>query len=1022
MDRGIAVIPKQVLPNILNIKCSATSFSPLASEKRQMRPIDKIAIISLAAISWGSLYFSSSTNAQPVRPCCATSEDNTVAVDLSKYTSVLDENFDNGLNVYDGSSGVWTTAPRRDVLVTNSPHSVFLSEDTATSDGKGVGLNPLSVKDGVLHIGSGVIPDANRAAVDDALDLAGQGKYASTVDYYTGMIATDQTWGQTYGFYEIKAQVPAGKGHWSAFWLAPAGEGWPPEIDIFEAYGKGLAKATGKDNEFNSAVFFDKVDENGEATQIVDITNPYEVVNGAEQAADVRGKTGGEQYVFHDGTNALEEFGADIYGGFWTYAVEWTPETITFYFGKDHDSLVEIYKTPTPQDNNSPMYMVANDQIGSTWGWNPVEGEDHLTFAEGNDLEIDYIKVWALNPETELKGSGAGATIVDGDGSTKITGTSGNDRIVTGNGQDLIDLAGGSDTLFVERGNGNKVVTGFGANDKIVLDGFAFDGVQDIMARLTQVGQDVWLTNGADPGNPQTILFKNAKLADFKADNFVAQWSQTQDIWSSALLDAKRLSDEDGNGVVKSVAEGSKMTDAGSTFKGAKSLIGSDEGDLYYVYSSDTKLAEKANGGVDTVYAYKNYALADNVENLIAGTAKDGQTLVGNAVGNRLQGLEAAEVFTGGKGNDLIITGGGADRIIYGAGHGDDTVLGFTSNATIELQGIGFSSFNALKGRMSQSGLDTVVDLGSGQSILLRGVALNSLSESNFVFNAAATGVTGSGRDGDLRPSVSSPGADLISSPVQGSAPVPVAPAPTPAPAPAPVPKADSKLGTEGSDKLTLKIGGNLLGKGGDDKLYGSAQKDTIKGDAGNDTVAGRQGNDTLYGGAGKDKLVGDDGDDKISGDSGNDTIRGGSGNDALYGGSGNDVLSGDEGKDKLFGGSGNDTLKGGDSNDILSGGTGTDRLFGEGGSDTFVFDALGSDTPSRILDFERRADHIDLSALFGSDFDADDLGDYVKLTKNKSDVMISVDLDGSAGGHNWTKLVNVLDTSVASVLDALII
>ena len=182
------------------------------------------------------------------------------------------------------------------------------------------------------------------------------------------MISTDQSWAQTYGYFEVVAQVPAGKGHWSAFWLTAAGIGWPPEIDIFEAYGKGLHGGTGKDNDFNVAVFFDAIDPDGAATQDVDITNPYERdANGNLERPTAKTLAGGEQYVFHHLTDAQTEFGADIYDDFWTYAVEWTPDEIIFYFGRDRESLVEIYPTPTPDDLHSPMYVIANDQLSSTW-------------------------------------------------------------------------------------------------------------------------------------------------------------------------------------------------------------------------------------------------------------------------------------------------------------------------------------------------------------------------------------------------------------------------------------------------------------------------------------------------------------------------------------------------------------------------------------------------------------------------------------------------------------------------------
>jgi Ca2+-binding RTX toxin-like protein len=65
----------------------------------------------------------------------------------------------------------------------------------------------------------------------------------------------------------------------------------------------------------------------------------------------------------------------------------------------------------------------------------------------------------------------------------------------------------------------------------------------------------------------------------------------------------------------------------------------------------------------------------------------------------------------------------------------------------------------------------------------------------------------------------------------------------------------------------------------------------------------------TLYGLGGNDTLIGGLRGDSLYGNDGNDTLYGGGGNDILRGGSGDDVLHGDEGDDTLFGGPGNDSF-----------------------------------------------------------------------------------------------------------------
>ena len=54
-----------------------------------------------------------------------------------------------------------------------------------------------------------------------------------TIPYAVGLVTTKESW--QYGWFEAEIKLPKGTPLWPAFWLS--GEnGWPPEIDIFEAY------------------------------------------------------------------------------------------------------------------------------------------------------------------------------------------------------------------------------------------------------------------------------------------------------------------------------------------------------------------------------------------------------------------------------------------------------------------------------------------------------------------------------------------------------------------------------------------------------------------------------------------------------------------------------------------------------------------------------------------------------------------------------------------------------------------
>src|SRR5579871_6822795 len=70
-----------------------------------------------------------------------------------------------------------------------------------------VGENPFSLSGGVLHIA------AKPAA-------AGSNPYG--LPYDSGLITTYKSFSQLYGYFEVRAELPAGTGLWPAFWLLPS--------------------------------------------------------------------------------------------------------------------------------------------------------------------------------------------------------------------------------------------------------------------------------------------------------------------------------------------------------------------------------------------------------------------------------------------------------------------------------------------------------------------------------------------------------------------------------------------------------------------------------------------------------------------------------------------------------------------------------------------------------------------------------------------------------------------------------
>ena len=102
------------------------------------------------------------------------------------------------------------------------------------------------------------------------------------------------------------------------------------------------------------------------------------------------------------------------------------------------------------------------------------------------------------------------------------------------------------------------------------------------------------------------------------------------------------------------------------------------------------------------------------------------------------------------------------------------------------------------------------------------------------------------------------------------------------------------------------------------DTIDGGKGNDEIWGEEGNDTITGGEDDDTIFGDALQAELAGKyHGNDKIWGEDGNDTIYGDGGQDEISGGEGNDTLYGDgygldgqwHKEDKIWGDAGNDTI-----------------------------------------------------------------------------------------------------------------
>lgn len=184
-------------------------------------------------------------------------------------------------------------------------------------------------------------PDAFRIQ-NGILKIKAEKRSMNGRHYTSGVLTTKGKFEQEYGYFEVRAEVPKGRGLFPAFWLMPASGRWPPEIDVFETLGHGMDR--------------------------VYLSNHWE-------------RASGEHLV-----NTQFYQGPDFSSGYHRFAIEWTQSNITWYVDG-----VQRFSTDTGVPNE-PMFLIVNLAVGGIWPGPP----DHTTGFPGY-LKVDYVKVYQQN-------------------------------------------------------------------------------------------------------------------------------------------------------------------------------------------------------------------------------------------------------------------------------------------------------------------------------------------------------------------------------------------------------------------------------------------------------------------------------------------------------------------------------------------------------------------------------------------------------------------------------------------------
>jgi Ca2+-binding RTX toxin-like protein len=549
-----------------------------------------------------------------------------------------------------------------------------------------------------------------------------------------------------------------------------------------------------------------------------------------------------------------------------------------------------------------------------------------------------------------------------------VTGTSGNDTLSGGAGDDTIIGLGGNDDLTGGAGNdiytfnnafGTDVLREGGGNlsttDTINVGGLnitgnaiAYNGgyiFGDIFITapntggllLTRGSDSIWLEEWAsngDYGINLVSLPSGSQLGGTNGNDAIG--TATHDSFGNPIQPNMGPGTQiyygyGGNDTI--AAEGLDAVFGGdgndfiSTSTGSTILFGENDNDKLFVGGGNHTV--HGGAGDDWLFVYNTLGgssfLSGGDGNDIMGFYYNGSSA--NFGNNTFLGGAGDDVFLDPYGhNDTLIGGTGNDLYIFhtsgSLSHGNDVI--------IDEDGTGTLAYRLYTPGMTTAGSYSYNDTISGTAYQL---APNQwqLTVDDGTFTLSMVG-----NDLVLTSTINGSQSITIRDFVNGQYGITLDNTPVP-----PV----SITGTSGAD--------TLIGTAGNDTIDGLGGSDTIRGLAGNDSIMGGDGSDTIDGGAGADTIDGGNNsgdvvdyatsnaavsvnlstnvntgghaqgdsltsiekiwtsyfDDTVVGDSNNNYIYDGGGNDQLFGGDGNDSLDGADGADTLDGGNGVDQV-----------------------------------------------------------------------------------------------------------------
>jgi len=197
-----------------------------------------------------------------------------------------------------------------------------------------LGLDPFKIRDGVLSIVASRTPPALKAVLFNN-------------EYVSGILTTQSSFSQKYGYFEIRSKIPVGTGVWPAFWMLANDGGWPPELDVMEGRGQRPG-------------------------DIVMTTHWRNRATGLVQSCGFDFSRPDAPADFHD------------------YGVLWMRDRVVYFIDRQPVSDIKV-----PIGFDDPMYMIVNLAMGAKYfqGVGFVDGKSPDTVA----FEIDRISAYQID-------------------------------------------------------------------------------------------------------------------------------------------------------------------------------------------------------------------------------------------------------------------------------------------------------------------------------------------------------------------------------------------------------------------------------------------------------------------------------------------------------------------------------------------------------------------------------------------------------------------------------------------------